>query len=78
VIRELNPDYVIQPDTCYTLSAFIATTGISESHIWRSKKRFGLDLRSFAFVVGRRVFINGDSAINYMQQLAALEAAAAA
>jgi hypothetical protein len=76
VIRELNPNFVILPDATYALGAFIATTGISESHIWRAKKRYGLDLRSFSFLIGRRVFIKGENAIRYMDQLAACEAAA--
>ncbi len=64
----------IRPDELYTLPGFITASGISYTRI-RSAAAAGVDLNSFGFAVGRRKFIKGIAAIEYLEKLAAHSAA---
>ena len=57
----------IEPGATYSLAGFIAASGISYSRIRRAA-RAGVDIPTFA--IGRRKFIKGSNAVEYLDQLA--------
>lgn len=59
----------IAPERLYTLKGFIAASGISSTRM-REARRAGINLPTLE--VGRRKFIRGAEAIDYLEQLGQL------
>lgn len=58
----------IEPGVVYTLREFIRASGLSYSRI-REAARAGIEMKTLR--VGRRVFVKGDDAIEFIERLAA-------
>jgi hypothetical protein len=63
-----SPSY-IDPSRLYTIRGFWAASGISPTRI-REAKRRGVELTTIE--VGKRKFLRGSDAIEYIERLAAL------
>jgi hypothetical protein len=68
--RASNPS-TIDPDLLYSLPAFIEAVGISHGRL-RDYAKAGFELPTFA--VGRRKYIKGATAIEYLELLSAAQA----
>jgi hypothetical protein len=69
--RASNPT-TIDPDLLYSLPAFIEAVGISHGKL-RDYAKQGFELPTFA--VGRRKYIKGATAIEYLERLSAAQTA---
>lgn len=59
----------LAPERLYSLSGFIRSSGISYRRISDAKK-MGIDFSSFSFKVGRRRYVHGTDAIEFVRSLA--------
>lgn len=67
-LRRAEPSYV-DPARLYSIRGFWAASGVSPTRV-REAKRSGIDLPTIE--VGRRKFVRGVDAIQFIERLAAL------
>lgn len=70
-MKRNSPTHLL-PEAMYSLKGFQAAAGFSSSRMWELRQQ---GIRPVTLRVGRRIFIRGVDAINYIEAAAALTAA---